>query len=234
MTSIIGDIVYSLATVRALGGGTLLLDISGGASEPFVLQTCRGGPTKFRRSGYDTIRPLLVQQPYIDDVRIWTGEKVDFNLDGFRARTAGNDHLNLVASHLLHFGLSTATVDQPWLTVRDAPLIPPKPVIVNRTVRFHSKYLWWVVNIGRIAPNAVFVGLEKEHDVFQYTFDCTIDHRKTIDALEIARLLLGAQCLIGNQSFVMALAIGLGIPYLQEVYDYIPNCRFTRANGQYF
>jgi hypothetical protein len=229
----LGDIIYSLPTVRALGGGTLLLDIMGGPDEPLVRQTCIGGRTKFGRPGYDTVRPLLVQQPYVQDVRVWQGEPVDHNLDRFRRQAFADNRLNLAACHLREFGQPDTLADVPWLTVREPPIKLHRPLMINRTVRFHSKYHWWALNIASLAPQSIFLGLEKEHEVFQYTFDCQIDRHAAADALEIARVLVGAQGLIGNQSFVMALAIALGVPFVQEVYDYTPNCKFARPNGKY-
>jgi hypothetical protein len=227
----LGDIIYALPAVRALGGGTLLLDVNGGATDPWCRDTCLKGRTKFARPQYDTIRPLLLQQPYVTDVRIWDGEQVDHNLDQFRRLISTDNKLNLVTAHLREFGLPE--VLDPWLTVTDPPIKLHRPVVINRTVRYHAAYHWWATHIGKIAPTAVFIGHEKEHDIFQYTFDCQLPFHRPADALEIARILLGATFLIANQSFVLSVAHGLGTPFYQEAFPHAQTCLFDRANGRY-
>jgi hypothetical protein len=229
----LGDIIYSLPTVKALGGGVLYLDVNGGESDPFVRQQTVRGRTKFNRAGYEFIRPLLIEQSYVHDVRIWSGEPIQYNLDSVR-RQMGDMRARLAALYQRTFGLDESLVDQPWLSLRSPPISLSKPIIVNRTPRYHSRYHWWELNHRSLLSMAIFIGLEKEREVFEYTFDCTIDFHKAADALEIARILAGSRLLIANQGFIMSIAIGLGTAFMQEVYDSAPNCIFQRANAQYF
>ena len=226
----LGDIIYALPTVRGLGGGTLYLDLNGGRGDPFVQQTCPDGHTKLGQRAYDAVRPLLLEQPYVADVRPWAGEAVDHNLDRFRRQAVGG--VNLVVAHLREFGLPESVVNDPWLTLRSPPVKPPKPILISRTVRYHSKYRWWALNIRQLAPQSVFIGFEKEHDIFQYTFECQVDFVWAKDALEIAQLLLGAELLVGNSNFTMAIAHGLGTAFIQELYEYSPSV-FQRPNARY-
>ena len=228
----LGDILYALPAVKALSGGTLYLDLNGGRTEPFVQQTCPDGHTKLGQRAYDALRPLLLEQPYITDVQPWAGEPIDHNLDRFRGQVLTGGQVNLVVAHLRAFGLPEGIYNDPWLTLRSPPVTLHKPVVISRTVRYHSKYRWWALNIRQLAPQAVFLGFEKEHDIFQYTFECQVDFHWAKDALEIAQVLLGSQMLIGNSNFTMAIAHGLGTPFVQELYEYSPSV-FQRANGRY-
>jgi hypothetical protein len=229
----LGDIIYSLPAVKALGGGVLYLDTSGGESDPIVRQQTIRGKSKFNQSGYEIIRPLLLEQPYIKDVRVWNGEPVQYNLDS--SRTQMNDmRASLASLYMRVLGLDERLTNDPWLTLKSPPISLGKPIILNRTARYQAKYHWWEINQRAIIPQAIFVGLEKEHEIFEYTFDCKVYFHKAKDALEIARILAGSQLLIGNQSFVMSIAIGLGTAFMQEIYDSAPNCVYQRSNGQYF
>jgi hypothetical protein len=229
----LGDIVYSLPAVKALGGGVLYLDVNGGRSDPVLSQYAFHGRTNFNIGGYHAIRPLLVEQSFIEDVRIWKGERVDYNLDLFRRRIS-EPKTNLALLYLREFGLDEALYHQPWLALRSTAISLAKPIVVNRTPRYQSKYHWWLINNDNIVPRAVFVGHAKEHELFEFTFQCAVEYLRTENALHIARILKGTQILIGNQSFVMSIAIGLGTPFWQEVYDPLPNCVFRRDNAQYF
>jgi hypothetical protein len=228
----LGDIVYSLPAVKALGGGTLYLDIDGGREDPFVVDQSINGYTRFNLTGYNLIRPLLMEQPYIRDVRIWKKEPVEFNLDSTRALNVDRK-ANLAALYMRRFGLDEEFVHTPWLELTSPPIKLHKNVILNRTPRYHCKYTLWELNKEAWLPMCIFIGPPIEHEMFESTFNYKVDYHPTKDALEIAQVLKGAMQLLGNQSLVMAIAIGLGVSYLQEVYDFSPNCIFKRENAQY-
>jgi hypothetical protein len=230
----LGDIIYSLPTIKALGGGVLYLDVTGGTLDPLMAKYAFEGQTSLNPASFDVLKPLLVHQPYIEDVRVWKGETITHNLDEFRRLARADFKTNLAVLHLRTFGLDERLYNEPWLELRENCERLDKPVVVNRTVRYQSKYHWWLVNKQKFLHRAIFIGHEKEHEVFEYTFRCCIERRDMNDALDIAKALCGAEVLVANQSFVMSLAIGLGVPYYQEVYDFSPNCIFERENGKYF
>lgn len=60
----LGDIIYGIHTMELLGGGILYLDITGGIGELV-------NPTHFTQESFDYIKPLLITQPYIHDVKVW-------------------------------------------------------------------------------------------------------------------------------------------------------------------
>ncbi len=228
----LGDIIYALPAVRALGG-TLLLDVNGGRDEPWCQRTCLKGRTKFGRPQYDAIRPLLLPQPYIADVRTWDGEPVDHNLDRFRRIVSTDNKVNLAVAHLREVGLPGETYNDPWLTAADPPIKLHRPVVINQTVRYHAAYHWWANHIAKLEKMAVFVGFEREHYIFRYTFDCQVDLHRPADTLEIARVPLGATFRVANQSFVLSIAHGLGTPYFREAFPHAQTCLFPRDNGRY-
>jgi len=206
--------------MKELGGGILYLNTNSGRSE-------------FNSFAYDTIRPLLVEQNYISDVRAWNGEPIDFDLDSART-TATDAKTNLAAIYLRHFGIDENVLDLPWLTTRGEPIKLHKEIIINRTARRQAKYQMLEVTKWHWLPRSIFIGLPIEHEWFEHTFDCKIEYFPTRDALEIALVLKGAAKLIANQSLVMSIAIGLGVPFMQEVYDLAPNCQFRRQGSGYF
>lgn len=77
----LGDIVYALPAIRALGGGVLCLDSAGGESEPACRAQCIDRNTKFNQAGFDFVAPLLRRQPGLNEVATWRGQAVDVNLD---------------------------------------------------------------------------------------------------------------------------------------------------------
>ena len=69
----LGDIIFSLPAVRALGGGVLYLDPEGGHGSSLV-NTLPAGRTKLNREAILGITPVLLRQGYVKEVRMWAGE----------------------------------------------------------------------------------------------------------------------------------------------------------------
>ena len=92
----LGDIIYSLPTIRALGGG--------------VLHLAECPELKFGSREIGAILPLLRVQPYIRGVKIWDGTPVDYDLDSFRSGRV--DRTNLASLFLSQFGISDSERDR--------------------------------------------------------------------------------------------------------------------------
>jgi hypothetical protein len=70
----LGDIIYSLPAIKELGGGILYLNTNK------TTPKYPGTPTKFSEKGAEILKPLLLKQSYIQDVKLWDGENIDFDL----------------------------------------------------------------------------------------------------------------------------------------------------------
>src|SRR2546421_8313603 len=211
----LGAIIFALPAIRALGGGVLLLDPQGGASEPAVVETTHPRKrTRLTREGIDALRPLLLAQDYVQDVACWQGEAVDFNLDLFRRQLKS---ANIPDAHLRAFDLNTAERDRPWLTVPDPIVIPNRYIVINRTVRNTGNHGFWESALELIKPTCVFVGLPKEHEIFQYTFDCEVPYHPTPTLVDLARVIAGCRQFIRNASLPPAIAEAMKKPLVLEM-----------------
>lgn len=234
----LGDIVYALPTIRALGGGVLYLDVAGGESEPACRAQCIDRKTKFNQTGFDFVAPLLRRQPYVSEVVVWSGETVDVNLDRFRYKfvdgSARSRTHNLLDLHLDAFGLPPLDPNAAWLESGD-PIALDRPVIVSRSPRMQANFPWFVTRKAVFRDRAVFVGLPKEHEYFEYTFDVAIPYRPVADALEMTRIIAGCELLVTNSTFALAVGIGLGhVEIVQELERHQPTTYFEgKANMRY-
>lgn len=230
----LGDIIFSLPTVKALGGGVLYLDPEGGKSEPLVQHCDYGDQTKLRAKQIENIKPLLLLQPYIKDVVYWKGEKVDYNLDLFRSKVVQGK--NLADFHLDAFNLPNSLRDEKWLIVDKNISVQHRPFLICRSLRYHSNHSAWVGirNNNDIMNNSFFIGHPKEHEAFEWIFDTKIPYIETPNLLDAARLLGGCARYIGNQNVIHAIAEGLKIPTHVELYIRFPSPYFARPNADYF
>ena len=226
----LGDILYSLPTIKLLGGGILYLDITGGADEPSCRAQCMNGKTKFNITSFNFIKPLIKSQSYITDVQIYNGEHIDYNLNKFRYKFADPNSRsktkNLLDLHLDAFDLPEWDPNEAWIIINN-PIILDRKTVVSRSPRMQGNYPWFEVNKFNFRDKAVFVGLPKEHDIFEYTFDIKIPHHEVKDALELARVIAGCKAFAANSTFTLSVAIGLGtVPIIQEVEPHFPTTVF--------
>ncbi len=194
-----GDIIYSLPTVMALGGGEYYIFI---ATE--------------RTSVYK----VMELQPYISKAHIFTGcleeyknLKVDYNLDEFRSQNY-NQRI-LIDCHLSAFNV-TFDVTQPFLFN-----IKPKRVsriVVNNTGnRFPGNTVDWSV-LKKYEKDCVFVGHNIEYEDFTKKYDLDIERYVVKDILEFAQVIKGSNLYIANQSVGFAMAEGMKHPRVLDVY----------------
>lgn len=202
-----GDIIYSLPTVRALGGGDLYLSI--GASY-----------TNFRLEQFNFLYPLLMHQPYIHEVFIWYGEPINYDLDAFRFYGTNLQKKNLAEAHLEAFNLDPELANQKWLYAKSKHI---NDIIINRTERYHGQFNWFNAVMGK----PTFIGTKKEHVSFCNRFD-HVDFYQVESALDMAEVIQGSGLFIGNQSLAFAISEGLHKLNMLEISDLMPNCNFKR------
>jgi len=233
-----GDIIYSLPTIKLLGGGILYLDITGGDDEPICKMQCPDGKTKFNEHSFNFLKPLLDKQSYIKEVKIYNKEKIDYNLNNFRYTFSDPKRRsktgNLLDLHLNAFNLPEWDHNLPWIEVDNIKKLDKK-TIVARTPRYQSSHTWFESQRFNFSDKSIFVGLEREHDLFEWTFGIKIPFYKVRDALELAEILKGANHLISNQTSILAIGIGLGtVSIVQEVYTKFPNVVFEKKQNMIY
>lgn len=224
-----GDIAYSLPVIRALGGGTLCLHAENWTRE------------RMSDAKVQSLRSLLITQPYIKDVRwLIRGEAVDVNLNDFRAAYFRDfkkpdfpKQRNLCEWILRTHGCEPEEQHKQWLTV-----VPNRvaPVIVNRTGAgrnppyvYRNRAFPWREIVEKYQGNISFVGTPIEHSDFCMRFG-DVPRADTPDLLSLAQTIAGADLFIGNQSCAYAIAEGLKKPAILEVCPWLPNCLFHRSD----
>jgi len=206
----LGDIIYALPTLKALGGCDLVLSPVGAKVRAVMTQ-----------SQFENIEPLLRQQKYIKSVTYAETGDYDQRLNEFRKHLSGTKLL--AAAHLDCFDLPFSVLHKPWLTV---PSINSTPVVFNRSLRYHHCDALWI-NLRARFPDAVFIGHENEYADFVKRFGL-IERVKCRDLLEAATMIASSKLFCGNQSCLAAIAEGLKVDMILEVDPRVPNCSFQR------
>ena len=219
-----GDTFSSMVAVKILGGGDLYLKLHN--LEKMVREKL-GWPDVGRHKGrmtqedYDVMREFVEHQPYINSFRVWDNEDIDHDLDnaalhhetGFFPRNFSNQHAlanNIDAKY--HF--RQLQID-PWLECREERRFPGRPVVIHRTPNYQEgnervSPAWKNFIDRQVLEQAVFVGLESDHQYFEDCFKVKVPHYRTPDYMELARVIQGSELMITSMSSPLALAIGLG------------------------
>lgn len=225
-----GDVVASLPTIRALGGGTLVL--TNHHLAPMAWRPMRGDWGHIP-SAYDALRPLLVSLPYITGVE-WQDNPTDFTHDfrGFRHTTFQYGR-SIALAQAMHLGLDSLDLS-PWIDV--SGLCPGQVrehmsgrVAVSRTTRHLTEGFPWGDLLSQ--HSCVFIGLKHEKEVFEQEFGLKIDFVPTRDFLGVAMAISASKLFIGNQSCQCWIAMAMGHPLIQETMDRSPDSIITRDNA---
>ena len=173
-----GDVIYSLASLRQIGGVELRLTPS----------TC------IVRSGYEPSKAerlarLIRLQPYIRACSYASRKEQHdggwINCDGFRGCYKGSTILDWQSDYL---GLGNIT-HGPWLTVPSPKQI--SEVVIHRSPRYHNdNFPWWDVSVG-FAGRVVMVGSVEEHAQFCSRYG-HVPYHPTRDFLELAQVIAGS------------------------------------------
>lgn len=196
-----GDIIFSLPTIRAIGGGKLIV-------------------TNFHKQRFESVKKLIEVQPYITSVE-WSENKPEGSIDLDKFRQYAGHHHNLVEAH---FSGQRIPIDQSW---RDGWLsLPDKQVliygirysIINRTTNYADPNCDWKKEVDylySISDEVYFIGYPEEYLLFQDKFDTKVKYYPC-DFLEAAHLIMGAVMFTGCYSAMSTIAMGLGIHYRLE------------------
>lgn len=222
----LGDVIYSLPTIIACGGGKLFIGPT---------QTC----AKKCREAIDerifnNIAPLLRIQPCLSDVVYvpTIPESITHDLNQFRNYYVQDfdPNLNLATVMLRYFQQRDHECDRPWIRI-DKPDFRFR-VIVNRSARYHEIGFPWKKIVKKYNGNIGFVGTRAEHIDFCNRFGI-VPYVETPTLLDLARVIGSSELFIGNQSSPYAIAEAIKHRTIQETCHNKPDCVFHRPNAVY-
>lgn len=190
----IGDEIYAMPIARALGKASFLV---------FDSPQCKSITTPAR---FNSVKPLIESQPYVERFDLWKGEPVDYDAASFRsAGLPFGENLCKIQSDYIGVKVS----EEPWLEVEPNKEYVDK-IVVARSPRHQNPYFPWNKLVAHYHESMVFIGLRSEYVEFSVMTGYGIPYRPTQDLLEAAQIIEASKLFIGNQSSPLAIAIGLG------------------------
>lgn len=227
-----GDVLYSLPTVAALGGGEFVL----AANALFPEEAAHlQGKVMLPLAVCESLKPLIEYQPFIstcgiqDAADVPAHEYVDLNEWRFQVTLVwGNSPLpeRYFIAHT-----TTYPLEEPWLEVPEIDscceglsgtelnLIRSNPILVNLTHRVRNPFIdHSALSIFADEGSLLFVGLPDEYDTFVDMYDIRCPSITATTFLQLASIISNARAFVGNMSACWVLADALKVPRLLEVY----------------
>lgn len=204
-TGALGDIIYSLPTIKSLDGGTIVLNLP--------------------EAQYESIKPLLLSQSYIHKVKniAESGLPNDvIDLSKWRL----NPDIN--KKHIVNLVLNTFQFPDYDFSKRGwiegfENYSESNFSIINRTSRYNDKIYNWNKEVKwllRHSKQVYFMGLWVEYlDFMNNETDIhlsRISYWPTNNLLEATQNIAKARYFSGNQSSLLSIRQGLGLPYRME------------------
>jgi hypothetical protein len=226
-----GDTFCSLVAAKILGGGEFYLKLRNLEN---VIKEKLGWSLTGRHAGrmteddYEMMRELILHQPYITEFKPWNGETIDYELENaasyldteVRPRNFSNQHA-LAQGIDVNYNVRQLQMD-PWMECREERKFPGRPIVIFRGPHYQDgneleSPIWKSLISRGLAEQAVYVGLDEEHQWFEETFKIKVPHYRTPDFMELARVIQGSELFISSMSSPSALALSLGKTMWLEV-----------------
>jgi hypothetical protein len=225
----LGDIIYALPTIMALGSG--ILHIATGDYPPLISAEAPH-PIPLSSDIVDQMVAFLKIQPYLKDVKPYGGEVVDYDLDCFREYVVNDRALWKV--HLAYWHLKTFNVRfdlwQRWLFNIASSYVNDIVVTYSVNNATHCGVFNWRV-LEDYIDKCIFLGFENEYYEFKKYTGLEISFLKAKNIVELAQVIKGSKLLISNQSFCFALAEAMKHPRVLDVLRLRSNSLPQSCNG---
>jgi hypothetical protein len=209
----IGDIIYSIPTLQALGVTNLYID-----DRPW---------TKPIVNRIGAFSRLMEAQGI--SVKKHEGESIDVDLSTYR--NGGMVYGDNIANRVARWAGAKIDLGKPWIKSSKNNYTSGK-IIVSRGARWHGEFFPWKEIVDTFSEDIMFVGHKEEHEDFCKKFG-RVEHLHTIDLYDVAEAIAASSLFIGNQSSPNAIANALRAPSIVETCLYAFDCIYERDNTTY-
>jgi len=203
----LGDIIFAMPLFKRVGNINLYITTTN------VTREAMRGRTHL-------IEELILSQSYINEVKVWNGEVIDFDLTEFRDNAKLNQRTLTDSQSNYLFGDGFVDGNKKWLDIREVE--SHNRVVFARSFRYRNpnwENLW--PHFKEMYPNAIFLGLESEYKDFG-----SVEFIPTKNLYDVAKIIAGSSLFISNQSAPQAIAEGLKVNRILEACHYAPVCSF--------
>ena len=215
-----------------------------GASHPLV--DGQGNMVTMTDKMLAMLKPLIMAQDYIEDVKAHDGEKFDVDLN----RIHNGVFVNMPYGPIqmwpwFVFPFMRCDLSEQWLHVPENKTLNVSGVnnkyprkledclILNFTERYRNTKIEYQF-LRRYMNRLIFAGTDKEYNLFCSQWKLDIPYLQVNDFLELAQAIAGAKGFLGNQSMCWNIAEAMKVPRICEYFARAPNCFPFGKDGALF
>ncbi len=222
----LGDIINSLPVIKELSKSKnckLFLQIGKEIPKHVALNDHPFGKVYLSEVSIKKLLPLLKNQKYIQEVKIFNNEKIDIDLNFFREMPI-NFNIDSVRWYF-HLTGQFPDLAKDYLEVPEHKKYKDY-IVIMRSLRRQNKN----INYSFLSKykKIVFIGLKSEFDDLKSQIN-NLEYYESNDFLELASVIKNSKIFIGNLSFGYALAEAIKVPRLLESG---PNFPLVYPNGE--
>jgi hypothetical protein len=168
--------------------------------------------------------PLLKEQDFIADAKVWDKEPVQLDLGEIRNTNVGMPNFSINRWYFYVYPDLSCDLSGVWLQVPNAEKNYAKgKIIITRSERYHNPN----INYGFLKPyedDLLFCGTMREYNQFCMSYDLQIRKMHINNFLELAQAIKQCRFHITNQTQAFQLSEGQKIPRILELCNFAPNC----------
>ena len=207
-----GDLIYSLALIKELSKShqcNLFIGVGKKIEGAYFKHPAKGVYIDNRIA--KQILPLLKFQSFLNEVKIYSEENIDINLDLFRDLPIS---LNFNSCRW-YFHLTGVQVDlsAPYLNSTEHKNIKDK-IVILRTFRYRNHFINYKF-LNKIDDDIIFIGLKEEFEDLKKDIP-KLQHYEPENFFEMSQIIKSSKFFLGNQTPAFAIAESLKVPRLLE------------------
>lgn len=193
-----------------------------GATHP--TRNSEGQMVMLNKQVIDMMIPLLKEQDFINEVKLWENEPININLGDFRDTYVGMPSFSINRWYFYVFPDMSCDLSGVWLQVPDAEKDYAKnKIIVTLSERYRNEKIHYDF-LKPYEDDILFVGTMREYNNFTMHYDLNVRKLHINNFLELAQAIKQCRFHITNQTQAFQLSEGLKKPRILELCGFAPNC----------
>ncbi len=183
---------------------------------------------------FNFLRPLFLEQPFVEDMLVWKGEPIDYDLDKLKESFLIMPYGSLNRWLFYILPEFSCDISKRWLecTVKYDERINNK-ICITRTCRWRNHLINYFF-LKEYRDELLFLGLPEEAQEFASEWGFDIDCYIGDNAADISSVLYQSRFFISNQTMTYQIAEGMKIRRILERFPPLPHVIPEGADGYDF
>lgn len=193
-----------------------------GATHPTIDET--GEMVMLNLKVIEMMKPLLLQQGCIDEVKVYNDEPIDIDFDAIRDTYVGMPSFSINRWIFYVYPDLSCDLSGIWMNVLDSDKDLAKgKIIVTRSERYQNEFINYRF-LKKYEQDILFCGTDDEYRQFSIDNELNIKRFFINDFLELAQAIKQCRFDITNQTQAFQISEGIKKPRILELCGYAPNC----------